>query len=218
MTPRFRTIATALAPSRFYRTPQRDLLSLKKKAAASDGKVIVLVHPYYHPQAGKEYFNRVERILLQKRTPVVIMEEHFEIPELRKRLRKMGAPRHVILPTGESTSAAFMRKAYEDKSYASVYAALKEAGAKKVFVGGMYSYKRFPTNSTVEAYEREWQKRDDSNREQYSLGGCAGHAYNRLVEQVMKNAKGGAPEITVRMLPRVVFPDAPWYANAAKKK
>jgi hypothetical protein len=195
---------------------RQELVELVKEA---NGKVILLVHPYYDSQADEIYWKSLNKILSQNKTPVIILEADQKIHELKDQLLTRQA-KCFILPTFSASHILRFGSNFDIKQK-DLAEFLTEIGAKKVFVGGqvflhapltkksMFSPKMWATILRNYKNERVLHKRNPSKGIKWvSCGGCVGQTYSNLIEQ------GHKP----RILSRTVHQDRPHYWSPKSRK
>lgn len=107
---------------------------LKERIARSNGKVIVLVHPHYTPDADVAYYRAVQKTVRQSRTPVVILEERARMHEMGGFVAGLGG-KALILPT--RMGSPFLDIHNNPDAYLTKI--LQTTNAKKVYLGGQLS-------------------------------------------------------------------------------
>jgi len=195
---------------------RQELCELVKGA---NGKVILLVHPYYDSQADEIYWKSLNKILTQKKTPVIVLEADQRIHELKGLLMARPA-KCFVLPTFSASPTLRFGQNFDIKQK-DLAKFLTEIGAKKIFVGGQVylhaplkkklinSPEMWATILRNYRNERVLHKRNPSKGMIWiPYSGCVGQTYSNLIEQ------GHKP----RILSRTVHQHRPHYWNAKSRK
>jgi len=183
---------------------------LRKAVEQANGKLIVLVHPYFEGHT-ISYLKSIEGLLKTSKTPILILEEYAAVSRTRKRLAKLNAAHHLILPTASADSSLIKRirifygDRIADKNFDAFKDILKKAKVKSVFVGGGLTHRN--TKEFVAAYERSWLPEFREPSSKPISDGCAGTVYQELI-------KSG--EFKTRLIPKAVFPNMPQYPAIRK--
>ncbi len=171
-------------------------------AARKEGLIIVM-HPFYS-SANKSYNRAVKDVLKKAKRPVLVFEESRKVEKTKNALSRMGAPPHLVLPTGKMVGG--LLEGFEggnevcDTDHGHFIEMLNKAGVRKVWIGGQYS--GYGPSESVEAYERSWvPKHRDVSMMTVSTA-CAGYLHERLIE-------GGIR--TVRLMPNAIWPATPFH-------
>lgn len=219
------------APGSLSEVPERDLNLLKKRIINANGRVIVLIHPFYGAQ-GKKYDEARTALLNQTHTPVVILEEQSKVAQTQDRLKQLKAPRHFIIPTQNEGSHVIL-DAHElklDSRNTQLARTLRNAGAQTILVGGIHATHSEPVPpekhgwdwkilsnwdfvrelyENVLNYEKSWMRGRRADNKKVTMIGCAGVAYSFFV--LSKQFK------TVRLIPAALFPEKPAYLTSKQK-
>jgi hypothetical protein len=218
--------------SPFYGVSKEQLALLKDRIGRANGTVIILVHPWYEeipPGSLREETEKFARyqdiatdLLVGGRRPIVILEECYRLASTERRLRAMGASNYLLIPTEGGRSVPFLedsvlRKRDIDytKRFGELYDALMEAGARTILIAGMLSMKEAGFNRlSIDEYERKWlgNKANPPNRKDHELLGCVGFLYWALISNALEKTQMGQKPPAIRIIPRGVYPDPPWYA------
>ncbi len=164
-----------------FEMPKRDLRQLGRRIRTAGGKVIILMHPHY-ANAPQRYEAAIRKIMAQEKTPVIILEEDQSVQRTRGKLAKAGSPDHLIVPTIYSSTILKwhgLRYFEVDENHSVLSEILKQAGAKTVYVGGMYT--RRAQDAVVLGYERNWLKGRLPETDYSIVTGCAGRLYKELI-------------------------------------
>lgn len=182
------------------------------KAAVKDAgyRAIVLMHPFHEtPNWNRGYLGALRKFLtLGERlkgkslaaTPIIILEEHHRVEELKEMLKREKIPEPFILATtggGPHVWTDLPRKpkapepwksvrSYEREdahSHSAMMRFLREAGVKKLHLGGMKAGSH--ESDVVAAYEksrlpRKEEKHGRSYPENPMVEGCAGDFYEKM--------------------------------------
>lgn len=125
---------------------QADWRKITRAIKESNGKVMVLVHPFFYERVRKAYNRVMDGLLVKSKIPVIILEEGKNVRKLKKHLKKLNAPKHLILPTDDADPKLVKsidpktKKPVLGKEEAELIELLEQTGAKKIFVGGMLTH------------------------------------------------------------------------------
>jgi len=210
---------------------------LKQAIQKSDGRLVVAVHPFYGDndftawegilpknelrelkEGYSKYRVGMQKLLLNSKIPVVILEDALELKTLRRRLGPTKSEHVWVLPTMPSAHFLRLREITGDPVHdvgSHILAnRLKEAGVKTVFVAGMYASKTkslpgSPPDAEIILHEKSWLPKN-RRAEGKNWGACAGRLYSDLIKsrQIQK----------VRLVPNAVFPDKPAYTIRPKPR
>lgn len=172
---------------------------LEMKVRAANGKVILLVHPFFRigMERNKDYYKIIIKILKQTRTPVVVLEERTKFAKTRAKLEKLEAAGHLMIATGWDKGLPMLKrfggdvKENWDIKHQELIMRLERAGAEKFFVAGRRTYPRhklYKIDGTVRAireYEKSRLPKKKPGNGVYSsepfAAGCAGGLYGDLI-------------------------------------
>lgn len=168
---------------------KRQWQELAAKVRTANGKVIVLVHPFFYTKPGMDKFEAsVVKTLRQSKTPVVILVEQEKIRERQARLEALGVSgRHLILPTGPEDPKLVLkttfirRRSFEEKQDApGLIERVRKDGAKKAFtalIGRKPVYEKPGNPMLIEILKRAGAKR-------VFVGGIVAQAGPRVNKEV----------------------------------
>ena len=163
---------------------QAELGNLRERVMQAGGKVIVIVHPFYLP-GDRAYKQALRKLVAQQKTPVLILEDADKISKLKQRLAKWPTGNCIILPTlgGEVKLILKLdgagRQVLEERGK-ELGGLLKEAGARKVFLGGTMTV-RVPSVA-IARHERRLVPEGRMVLASNTIGGgCVGLTYRRLI-------------------------------------
>jgi len=136
------------------------LARLERQIASSGGRIVIAVHPFYDA-ADPEYEKKIKNVLVKTKWPVVILEEHNQIEALKKKLKALKSPQHLILPTIQGFS--YLRMDYDpkkrmeivDSDYSALARMLEARGAKRIFIAGMKTQQLYSSQSVFQHEKRQ---------------------------------------------------------------
>ncbi|MEK6924114.1 MAG: hypothetical protein AABW54_02665 [Candidatus Micrarchaeota archaeon] len=191
----------------FSEIPDERWQRLKEEVEAANGKAIVLVHPFFPASEGHDarYITTVLRLLKQRKTPVIILEEAHGIPALKASLSIMrAAPGHLIIATinlSHCLASNLTKNPSIEPNFRHFARRLKATGIKMLYVGDRLTYNN-PDHPELAEYERKILGKESYGQ---IARGCAGGAYQQLAE---------SGEFKVRPLTSAMFPYRPeWSAE-----
>ncbi len=194
---------------------------LKTALAKSNGRAIMLVHPFFDKDGlNSQYGARLSRLFKaireeKTKTPVILLEETAKLHKTRALLKATFGPVHknsvVMVPTDRASpnpmfgfpelfnsQDANERGEAEADAWNQFTSRLKELGVTSILLGGSYTH--LHPSREVADYESMWRRRRIGEYEVVSSG-CAGTTYKRLIES------GKFP--TVRLMPGISYPPFP---------
>lgn len=186
-----------------FKVDEAQIKRLQAAVRKAGGKAIVLIHPFFdeklpdHERSiGKSYTQAVDIILSNKKTPVILMEQHFARRVTRERLAAKGQKSILVLPIGTNSGAPLISiqgLAEEiDEERKTLIELLEKVGTKTVLMGGMFANELHSGKShPVMREEIKWQNavktpeyfaQDALYLEYPLIRYCAGETYKYLVE------------------------------------
>ena len=191
----------------FENIPENQWETLKEKISKAGGKLIVLVHPFIHEgDEIKKYETVVRSILSQQRVPIVILNEYYDTArhEARKKLRELRSDA-LLVPTEFSSPLSIpSRKIKSQDVFKMFLEKLEKAGAKNIFIGGLYASDWLPNH---EQYVAEQERIPDLKKIPFEthrgISACVGATYSQFIYS-------GKFE-RVQVIPEGVFPDPPFF-------
>ncbi|MBS3061583.1 MAG: hypothetical protein J4215_03305 [Candidatus Diapherotrites archaeon] len=127
--------------------PASEWIQLQRRVEKANGRVVVLVHPFFGdvknltgPEKYERYRQAVSALLHQSKVPVVILEEYKKTGRLASELKARNE--HVlILPTNTNEPHLVLsfdkdQEPLPDEAYKELSKHLRFAGAKFVSIGG----------------------------------------------------------------------------------
>ena len=171
---------------------------LSKKVKRANGKAIIIVHPFFNSHPGSKYNNSLKKLLVQSKTPVIVLEEHTKIESTKKRFEKMGVKEQpLILATNRSHGAPILSfdrgeglPFYRSDFFLeNLISRLKGTGIKQIWVGGSNAttdarsgdHSKLVRNYEKKRLPRKAPRNKDEYVEPPFIAGCAGTNYRFLV-------------------------------------
>ncbi len=200
--------------------PESEWKKLAGKIKAANGKLVVLIHPFFDEEGSQQYKKTIAALLAQTKTPVLVLEESHLASKLKARFQKQRIQVFVI-PTATSDQEVFVRsdekgklekpysKGLLDSGAEKLVNSLIRAGARKIFVGGMQALEDRIGDAIVREYERQWLPVIRSVRKATVTKGCAGTLYRNFIHQRRFEK--------VRLIPSASWPVKPEYTINKKK-
>ncbi|MBN1940796.1 MAG: hypothetical protein JW772_01285 [Candidatus Diapherotrites archaeon] len=187
--------------------------ALEKKIKRANGKVIVLVHPFYNDKGGEKYAKTIAGLLTQAKTPVIILEDIFNTGKTGKRLREMNAPKHLIIATARNDSEIILKMdsirgtPRYDNSILLFAKKLKRLGVRQVQIGGMESKSAY----SMDVFEHEAKTLRTRKPTIHTISqGCVGAIYKDLIRL------GGFERVI--LVSNAVYPEKPRYKRVQRKR
>jgi hypothetical protein len=192
---------------------EEKMRELQDAVLKSNGKAFVLVHPHYNTEADKIYWTTLRKILMQTKTPVIILEQENQVHEMRGFLFACKA-KTFILPTEPSSENLL----YLNGKETPLSKILNQAGVRRIYLGGQLTKSAAATDSKnakrIVEYEKKVGLRKSAKpmgknpkMELAIIGGCVGGTYKNLVNDGMN----------VRLLSNTLHPERPQYWKARRK-
>jgi hypothetical protein len=117
--------------------PEKTVQKLKQRIQEANGKLIIVVHPYFNVFNQTSYLNSIKKNLHQSNTPVIVLEQfHLINPEeagkrfnlsqeknqslknhSEKHLSKINAEKNIVIPTLMRSSIPFFYDSPENQMY-----------------------------------------------------------------------------------------------------
>ncbi len=164
----------------------------KRLVKKSNGKVVLLVHPFF-PHDSEEgavaYKKNIAKLARSAKAPLVVLEEWNKKRKTKKRLNAQ-----FIYPTIKGYPTPLL-------GWNFIHLLFKQAGVKTVLIGGAYSLRTISTLAVpteVAKHEAQIPRRP--------INGCG---FACVAETYKQMIAAGHPK--VRLLPAMVFPDKPKY-------
>jgi|GEM_PF-5043506 len=205
----------------FLGVSRKKMELLAQKVKSADGKVIVLVHPWYVKEK-KQYSSVVKGLLAQNKVPVIILQENKKMEQARRRIRKLGPASHLIIRTEEHGPMQILKHEnnYFNKpipDFERIYQMIDAIGGKAVFLGGLESKngQNVWPEKEIEQYEQEWlqNRKVPAGKKTYDIENCVGYTYRGLVLNAMNAKVKGKKPLKIRLMPGALQ-DVPWYSQA----
>ncbi len=197
-----------------------DLLSpdeaswLSEAVRKANGKLVLVVTPW--DSAPSTRFEKVyHKMVSQAKTPVIILESHKHIEELKAEFKSKGMPIPVILPTGEENPFLFTGgRRPADQEQNDLAHILRGLGVREVKLGGAFS-QRFADSAEatprgtinyeeIAKHEEKLRQRvglDTVNYAELITHGCVGFTYRNLISH----------GFGVRLISPMLWPTKPEY-------
>lgn len=200
-------------PTLLKNIPEAEWARMRKSVEDAKGKLIVLVHPYFIKPHSEKYFEALEKLFSQKKTPIVVLEGYPDVDKLNAKLR--GKNPVLIIPTKWGDSSIVTEFGFDlhygkqhpkvvDVSMKSLSTKLHEIGVRTILVGGMILAPFYDESEVKHLmdYESDWLTKhgERRNTEQFPIysmaDGCVGATYRKLVHSNLFP--------TVRLIPYAV--------------
>jgi hypothetical protein len=164
-----------------------------ERVRKAKGKTIVLVHPFFEQVKDEKYNSVLKKILLNSRTPVIVLVPFDKLHLFDENLDMAGIPENkrdfLVVLTEEDSSRPVLEfnpktlKAEADKERKALFDLMEKAGVKKIFVGGMFAEHGYWPS--VNVYESRWLRKKGLQKHRSrssTVWGCAASFYRGLVE------------------------------------
>jgi len=209
--------------------PRARYSEFKRMVENSQGKLTLLVHPYFSRNARERYYRVLDKIIEKQRTPIVMMVDCNAIAENPEFYERLNNGRILVVPTVQSDPALILgysvyrgervigfssKDIPTDMSLEVLIKYLKNFGVGKIFLGGMYFRHEVPRPKVKIHEEKEFQRITRNNQDEmpriegYS-GGCLGYTYYRLIK---------ADAFRVILLPAVSHPSVPEHLHILRQE
>ncbi len=196
--------------------PDSEWKALSEKIRDANGRVLLLVHPFYDYVHDKQYVETIHNLLRKSKIPVIILEPHNKIRETEDGLWAIGAKSAFIISTISSGPAVLKslkpvpkkRLGDADLEMTRFFKKLKSVGVKALFIGGMYAWAQ--NHGSVSKAEGRMFPNWESKNDFTVSAGCAGYTYRRAIELGIG---------MVRLIPNALYPSKPQrtFRETAKK-
>lgn len=160
--------------------------AFREAVQRSDGKVVLLVHPLYDKRGLSGRYKKLLKKLAVAKAPILVMQEEGKIQLAHASLHSHN-PFYIETEVGDPEPTQGWEK---------LHAALRQAGATTILIGGMYANQRVYNEDRprVEEYERAQFPHLISDP---ISGGCVGGTYAQII-------RAGFGK--VRLMPNLIYP------------